>query len=149
VSSISYDAPLRVKPKPSPFLGLIFSIIHFGAVLIVLIIAIPFWLALILSLIAVASGAHAIRRHAMHVTDDAIELAIMEANGDWYVKQKSGKESSAQLIGDSFVSLYLVVLNFQLETGKRSSLILIPGMLSEDEFRQLRIRLKLSKKDKS
>ena len=147
MSSTSFEAPLRLKPSVSLLLTAILIVVYFGVVIIVFIVPIPVGIAIFLAVIAIVSGVYVIRRHALLIAWNSILLAIMESDGDWLVRQKNGEEHRVSLMKDTFVSMPLVVLNFQTAEKKRISLILIRGMLSDEIFRQLRVRLKLTQKE--
>ncbi|MDH5219424.1 MAG: hypothetical protein OEX19_17090, partial [Gammaproteobacteria bacterium] len=83
--------------------------------------------------------------YALLIAPNSMVLAIMESDGGWLIKQKNGEEHRVSMLKDTFVSLPLVVLNFKEAEKRRFSMILVRGMLSDESFRQLRVRLRFSK----
>ena len=145
MSSTSFEAPLRLKPSVSFLLTAILVVVYFGAAFVVFIVPIPIGFSVFLAVIAIASGVYVIRRYALLIAPNSIVLAIMEGDGGWLIKQKNGEEHRVSMLKDSFVSLPLVVLNFKEAEKRRFSMILVRGMLSDESFRQLRVRLRFSK----
>ncbi|MDH5218113.1 MAG: hypothetical protein OEX19_10480 [Gammaproteobacteria bacterium] len=145
MSSTSFEAPLRLKPSVSFLLTTILVVVYFGAVLIVFVVPIPIGFSISLAVVAAASGVYVIRRYALLIAPNSIVMAIMEGDGGWLVRQKNGEEYRVSLLKDTFVSLPLVVLNFRKDEKKRFGMILVRGMLTDEVFRQLRVRLRLSK----
>ena len=145
MSSTSFEAPLRLKPSVSFLLTAILVVVYFGAATIVFIVPIPVVFSFPLAVIALVSGVYVIRRHALLTSRNSIILAIMESDRGWLVRQKNGEEHRVSLMKDTFMSLPLIVLNFKTAEKKRFSMILVRGMLTDEVFRQLRVRLRLSK----
>lgn len=67
-----------------------------------------------------------------------------EGFGSWGLQNRRGEISWAILRGDSYISRFLLILNFKIE-GKRGNhvLVLLPDALDKSAFRQLRAFLLL------
>jgi hypothetical protein len=64
-----------------------------------------------------------------------------QTDGDWQLLFQDGSDRTGQLRPDTYVSLWLVILRFQLEQGGRCSVVILPDMLDPQSFRRLRVRL--------
>ncbi len=67
---------------------------------------------------------------------------IWETNGNWRLFGYDGREISASLNMQSYVSTWLCILNFKTENGQHCSTVILPDMLLPDTFRRLRVRLR-------
>jgi hypothetical protein len=67
---------------------------------------------------------------------------IWAENNHWTVEQ-NGQQVIAALKANSFISVVLSVLNFKDEAGRSFSVLLFPDSINAEQFRQLRVRLKV------
>ena len=79
----------------------------------------------------------------------SLKSSILEINqdkqGQWSI-MRNAKENDWQfveLLPTSFVSTFLIVLNFQAE-NRRYNVIFPAGSLDENTFRRLRVRIKVA-----
>lgn len=121
--------------------------IHLGAAVIVLFLPLDMMISIPLATTAIVTGIYGVRRYALLQTSESVISAIQDPQGEWKIELRNGEACEAQLQGDSYIAHWLVVLNFRCGQGSSYSLILWPGMLEEEIFRQLRVRLKIFKKD--
>ena len=58
--------------------------------------------------------------------------------------QRNQKTLHAELLTNSYLSPYLVILNFRIKANKQKkrTILILPDMVSKEEFRHLRIKLK-------
>lgn len=73
-----------------------------------------------------------------------LSRAVWHADGRWTLTLGSGREVEGRLLGSSFVSPALVVLNFRQGRWRTRSLVLLPDNLDPNLLRQLRARLRLA-----
>ncbi len=60
----------------------------------------------------------------------------------WILKDQRGKEHIAQLLGNSIVTTFMIILNFKrIENKKCESMVLYRDTLPKTQFRQLRVLL--------
>lgn len=88
--------------------------------------------------------------HYWHRATKSVSEFNQDAEGQWSLlcpnlqRQKSQSDwVLVELLGNSFVSTWLVVLNFKGE-GKRFTVILPADYLDNDTFRRLRVRLRVA-----
>jgi hypothetical protein len=64
------------------------------------------------------------------------------AQGEWQLHSKQ-QEQKARLLADSVVTPLFAVLQFRLERAGRKSVVIFRDSLGSDDFRRLRVRLKV------
>ncbi|MCB5187921.1 hypothetical protein LG200_07865 [Methylobacillus caricis] len=133
--------PLTLILRPSRILAFGFAIAGVVTGITALLIPMMWWLKGIL-LLAVAWQ---VMRHARHQAlrahpESCIRLEL-DSKGDLYVLKRSGKREKAQVLGSSFVSSYLTMLNLKLGRG-RTHCVIVPDAVDPTEFRRLRVWLR-------
>ena len=134
---------LRVRLKPSPLLAAAFTAAHLAAALTLIPLDLPLWAKLLITLPIAASLVHALRHTAFlrsPTSPIALELkgadgaAIQTRNGDWH---------GARILGTTYVSPLLTVLNLRLQ-GRRTArhVVIVPDGIGAEDFRKLRVRLR-------
>jgi hypothetical protein len=106
------------------------------------LITIPWWLAVLVAFLLLAAAREALRRHAWLTAPDALVSVTWLPSGAWVVATRAGDRLSARLTAPPFVLTVLVIIELRLETGRRASVILVPGMAPAASLRRLRIRLR-------
>lgn len=73
----------------------------------------------------------------------SLREAVWWPDGAWSLIQGDGRERDGRLLGSTYVSPALVVLNFRCGRWRTASLVLLPDNLEPDLLRRLRVRLGL------
>ena len=73
----------------------------------------------------------------------SLREAVWWPDGAWSLIQGDGRERDGRLLGSTYVSPALVVLNFRCGRWRTPSLVLLPDNLEPDLLRRLRVRLRL------
>lgn len=113
---------LEIKLQPSRCLAFFLLLMHLGAIVCVLLLNFPIWLNIIL--ISLISYSFYVFLHNNETNK------IRYQDGEWYLDQMA-----VQLDKDSFISRFLIILNFSV--GKKRYSIPILGK----ELRNLRVLL--------
>jgi len=87
--------------------------------------------------------ARALPRHAWLTDSNAVVRLIWGEDGLWTLVARDGSSRDAALLGDSYVSLPLVVLRLSCLDGGTRAVALVGDMVDADTLRRLRVRLKL------
>ena len=140
--------PIRLDFKPSVILTLIIGVISIGAIAILIPLALDWQIKLLLSFAILSASLYAICLHgllllpwscvALHVNSDNT-LTLMLGNG---------RQLLATLCRDSVVTPYLTVVNFKVKDVPifmrwlSPHLVLLPDMLDQEMYRQLRVWLR-------
>lgn len=141
-SSAKYATALSLEPRPSRRFALFLTATHCGAAVMVLISGLAWWTDALLCAFIVASAVYLYLRHVSLSHACAVVRLTWVRHGDWRLVTADGAEHGAELQGDSYVHPWLVILNFGLEPRGRTSVVLFPDSLHEDDFRRLRVRLR-------
>ena len=73
----------------------------------------------------------------------ALTRLTWHREGSWTLHDASGASHEAELLGNSLIHDWLLVLNFRLKSGGSRSRALVGDELEPEQFRRLRARLKL------
>ncbi|MEK6731413.1 MAG: protein YgfX [Pseudomonadota bacterium] len=132
---------LRLTPKPSKILFLFFSLLHILVLIVIGLLTIAWPIKIGLSILCVISAYYLCWRVTFMRAKNAI-IACYLVDESWFVENRAGKSFEADLLGETFASIIVIVLNFKIQkTGKRRSLILMPDSLHKDVFRRLKVYL--------
>jgi toxin CptA len=130
------------KFSPSFHLAVMLCMAH-GAFLMVLpLLALPFWSRLMLAAVALFSLAYYLRRDAwLRAPYSCVELAL--EGSDAVLKLRNGVQLRGGIAHGSLVTPYLTMLNVSLPEWHRTrSVIILPDSMAKDSFRQLRVWLR-------
>jgi toxin CptA len=137
------EAALRLSLAPSRRLAWLLGVSHAGAIVLSWVIPLKWWLSLALSLAALASLRDSLRYHALRSAPGALIGLELRTDGSAAVQDHLGRWSEARLLGSSFVSPALTILNLAVPGVRlHRSLVVAPDSLSADEFRRLRVWLR-------
>lgn len=133
---------LTVKVKSSRYLTIFFSIIYCGAIAILLQSALVIFIKLAGIIICLIAFSYCLgRNHCFYLPNTATQLWRAK-EGHWLVLTRDGKLYQGELLGDSYISSLLLILNFRLLNPKKKiSVLLAADTLSQDEFRRLKVAL--------
>lgn len=141
MSSPGFASTLDLRLAPSHrALKLLYGL-HLAALAIV-----PFAMQPGLPMALVAAGFavswFCLRRHPVFgFGPRALTRLLWQPGRGWQLGDARGHEQPAQLLGDSYVTPRLIVLNFRGADGRRRTRALLGDELSEDALRRLRARL--------
>ena len=144
MSSQKYASPLVLKPETSRVFVGIFSAAHLGASLAVLPLDLSLEIKISLMAILVISLFVVLRSKGLA---NVTTLTWKEGN-EWVLELRNGSQYETHLLPSSYVSPWLVVLNFSKAENHRSrSVTLFRDALDDESFRRLRVRLGIEKTD--
>lgn len=136
--------PLCIEPRTSKGLAILYSGVYLGAVVILLFMPISVWLKFLGCLFCLADFIRILRLYVLRISGKAIVRITSTPAGEWVLQQRQGTEISAKLLGDSFISTYLIILNFRhLSARRRFSVLITRDNVNPDCFRQLSVHLRI------
>lgn len=138
MSSNGYALPLRIPVKTSPWLVGCLLIAHTGVAVIVLRLNAPGGLTALLTLLLLYSAYHYLR--PMPARQAVVDL-LLKDTGKVLVGFSNGEYCQAEILGDSYIHPWLVIVNLKLAGGGRLSIPLLRDHVEEDQHRQLRLYL--------
>ncbi len=133
---------IRLEIGRSLWLSAILLLGHVGALWLLMLMPLPWWLATAFTGALAYSLWRGVSLHALRNGKQAIVEMVWDSQGHWTLRSVGGQTIPAHLSAGSYVSPYLVLLNFV--TGRwwqRCALVLLPDALDAGSFRRLRVRL--------
>ena len=142
MSSPKYASPLVLQPKTSRLLICLVMVAHVGAMLIVVLVNLYWALKLVLLVVLAVSLVFFLRGKGL----GNLSSLTWKDGGEWVLELDGDKQYEMQLLPSSYVSPWLVVLNFRAaEEHKGKSVVLFRDALDPESFRRLRVRLGVEK----
>ncbi len=116
---------------------------HAASALLLGLTGLP-WMGKIAALpVFLASLALSLRRHAWRLSPSAVVGVRLDPECRTVFRRLDGKTLEGTLLGSSFVSPWLTVLNLRPEGRWRTvSLVILPDAVEREAFRQLRVLLR-------
>lgn len=139
------DPPLRIEPRVSHYLALGLLLVHAAGIVALASLTLPMWIVLAATLAVCASLYYQLALHVLGRTPRSILHMVLESDGEWTVMSGSGSVYSARLLSSSLIHPLMMVLNFDVSKIGRRSVVLLPDSLSPQLYRQLLVRLRLTR----
>ena len=134
---------VRARLTPSRQLALVFVFAHLATAATLLPLDIESGLRLLLNAAILASLAHSVWRHALlRGSHSSVEIEIAN-RGAGAVRDRNGEWHEVDILGTSYVTPWLTVLNVRLRlSGRPRHILLVPDSIGADDFRHVRVLLK-------
>ncbi len=134
---------LSIHLKPSYQLGVILISAHCLAALILWLLALPWQMQMILSVMLITSLIYYLRKDAYLSADNAIVALAFSSEISCTVTTRCGESIVCDVLHNSFVAPYLTVLDLK-PAGKflTCSVVILSDSIDAEEFRQLRVWLR-------
>lgn len=153
MSSQKYATPLRFKIVPSRILISIVSLMHLGAIALLIPASLPLWAIAVCSLIITVSltiswsrAEWITGRLSMEAIWPKFTEAVWGDEDQWQLFDNHQQLHSAILVPSTYVSARFVVVNLRLENKawycRHRAIVLLPDNIDPETFRRLRIRLR-------
>ena len=134
--------PIRLQPTFSRYLACWLVVLHLLTLLVVWLLQLLLLFKVTLSLLLLTCFIWQMRHHLLRSTRNAIKEVVLESDGSWWLIVNDGTKLQAELLPESFVKPWLVVLNFSAGwLFSTRSMILPPDSLDPEVARKLRIHL--------
>jgi toxin CptA len=136
-------AQLRITIRSSAMLALGLCAVHLGAAVAIWLAAVPLWLKMGLSLgIAASLGRPLASQAALRAAEAIVALEITE-RGRLSFLTRRGRWRACELLGSTYVSPWLTILNLKPEGGRLvRHVVLVPDNVDARDFRRLRTWLR-------
>ena len=128
--------------KPSRYLAVMLGAAHAAFLIVLPLLALPFWAKSLLLLSLMFSLGYYLRRDAwLLAADSCVGLLLHESEAVLILRD--GRQLHGTLAADSLVTPLLTVLNVSLpERFAARSVVVLPDSMAAEAFRQLRVWLK-------
>ena len=141
MSSNKYATPLRLELHTSRLLLILLLFAHGGALLLCLSPAFFPFVRLVFILFVGLSLLFVYRRF---YSANIPKSLVWDEDGIWRLRGQNGTWQEAELLPESYVSPYLVILNLRYLDGRRCpAQVLFYDSLDNESFRRLKVRLRL------
>lgn len=116
---------------------------HGFAAAMVWLVPLPLWLGALLTAFLAGSAWHTLRRDGWRTLQRSLVGVRLDADCGCEFQLRAGSWHEAALLGSSFVSPYLTVLNLRPVGGRFAQhLVILPDAVDAEDFRLLRVWLK-------
>jgi hypothetical protein len=138
---------LRITLSASRYLVVVLAAAHAGVAAVVLTLDIGVAVKSALEVLVAISACHAVWRVALLRSERAIECFEIDREGRVNARSRLRGWQEGKLLGTSFVSPMLTILNLRL-AGERFArhIVILPDSLPFEDFRQLRVLLRWPKR---
>ena len=138
-----YALMLTIAIKPSRRLALLLCVAHAAAAGASLLLDLPIWLKILLVLLIGASCGVYLYSTALLRSGGAVVGLEIKDDGALSFQTRRGEWREGTLLGSSFVSPHLTILNIGME-GRffARHVVIMPDCVDAEDFRRLRVRLR-------
>ena len=134
---------LRVTLKPSRSLAAVLTLAHSAAAATVIPLETPLWAKSLLALAILASLARALFRHALLRSPGSLRAIELRENDETAVQTRDGAWHEARILGTTYVSPLMSVINLRLEGRMLARhMLIVQDNADAEYFRRLRVRLR-------
>ena len=142
LSKNNFTKPLSLSLEFSRSIRWGIIILHGLVASIVAVTSSSFPVAVLLLLLVLGSYLYYYRWHVAQSLEKSIVQVKLNSTGDWFLINSQNKQIKAILQSTSFLSQYLLILNFSSLESKGYTVLIPRDRIDPDDFRQLTVRLK-------
>lgn len=143
-SSAKFAVPFRVAIQTSFLLNGALGLAYLGAFFWIGVFDIPYLIKLVIVTCILAGLVVHVRRHLFRTCKRAVVNLVWKAQGEWLLETSAGEIVTAKLLGSSFVTPWLIILNFKPKQGGRMwPVVIMPDNVDSTSFRRLSAKLKM------
>ena len=137
------DELIMISLRASWLLAAILALGHGAAIAIVLLVSLPPWAKLIAAAALIVHLLIVARRQALLLTPDSAVAIEIGSDNILSVKARRGEWSEYAVLGDTYVTSYLTVMNLQqADTRAVKRVAILPDSVDAEDFRKLRVWLR-------
>ena len=134
---------LKLSLRPSRLLATLLALAHGAAIAIILFVSIPPWVQAIAVTCLVVQLIFVVRRYALLLAPDSPVAIEIHSDNTISGQARRGKWSEYAVLGDSYVTAFLTVLNLRgAESHAVKRVVILPDSMDAEEFRRLRVWLR-------
>ena len=140
-----YNYSNSIRLQPSKILSTLLLLTHGAGLLILMPLMLSLMVKGLFASLIISSLIYYLRQQGLRTAKNAI-IMCWQAKEGWWLVERSGQMWLAQLQGNSFSSLYGIILNFKCPEGRWNkfySLVICPDAINSNDFRRLRVQLQI------
>ena len=150
MSSNPFNNAIAVKIVPSLQKWLLVLVPHLWVMGLVLWVDVfTLMMRLIILGLVLLSGVYYGRLHLRQGLKKSVLMIQQDSAKNWQITIKGDEQKSVTLLPSSFISQALMVLNYRGLDNKSYPVLITPDSVSNNDFRRLRVRLKLTNNKKN
>jgi len=142
LSKNNFTKPLSLSLEFSRSIRWGIIIVHGLVASVIVVTSSSFSVAVLLLLLVLGSYLYYYRWHVAQSLEKSIVQVKLNSTGDWFLINSKNKRIKAILQSTSFLSQYLLILNFSSLESKSYTVLIPRDRIDPDDFRQLTVRLK-------
>ena len=132
---------IEIIPKPSRLFLIISFVVHILAILAICLSNVGVILKIFLVSLILLNCYYLCYYMGLQHSSNII-VKCLKCNGEWILFDCCRKEHLAQLLNDTLITPFLIILNFRLLSNNyKKSLVLFKDSLDKDTFRKLQVSL--------
>jgi toxin CptA len=141
-----YGRMIRACLRPSRRIGAALAVCHVAAAAAAISLDVPLSIRTALALAVAASVVHSVCLHALLKTNRSVLAIEVKDRHTAAVQGRDGAWRDARILGTSYVTAALTVLNLRI-AGERllRHVVIVPDNIDEREFRRIRVLLRWSR----
>ena len=141
----AFNQPLKLCFKSSRIIVAMISIVHLVVALIIVFMTQSLTVLVLLFLLTVIASSYYYFycRHISRTLSKSILELHISSSGDWSLVTFVEKYNNVTPLNSSFSSQHLIIINFSIFSIGKHTVLVTKDMISKDEFRRLRVRLKI------
>jgi len=134
---------IQIDLRASKSLTVLLLSIHMGAITVLCWVPIPIWIKLIAITFCLWDLTRLLRLHIFRNTALAIIKFTINSEQQWWLIDYQGQSHLASLQGNSFMTAYLIILNFKINGSRvKKSVVIARDSVDRDSFRRLSVHLR-------
>jgi hypothetical protein len=134
---------LNIKLHSSRLAGVVMLLTHLAALFIFFWIELAIGIKLLLCLLVLTSLVNVFRRVVLRIADNAITAIALDRDNNMKLIFRNGRQSRVSRFNSIFVNSIVTLLAVAIEDKHFPQNLVIPfDAIEEEDFRQLRVRLK-------
>jgi len=142
LSKNNFTKPLSLSLEFSRSIRWGIIIVHGLVASVIVVTSSSFSVAVLLLLLVLGSYLYYYRWHVAQSLEKSIVQVKLNSTGDWFLINSKNKRIKAILQSTSFLSQYLLILNFSSLESKSYTVLIPRDRIDLHDFRQLTVRLK-------
>ena len=134
---------VRAKLRRSRYLAAAFTVVHAATAATIAPLDVAIEVKLFIALAIVVSLGHVLHRHALLMSSASVRELEVHDREHASIRSKDGRWRDAQILGTTYVSPLMTVINLRMGKWKWTRHVIVVGdNMDAEDFRQVRVILR-------